>query len=106
MASTFRSQVDAYYELKKSYNELLQAALARQEHLKDGADSEEPLRKDGQNLDSFGWEMPILPALEGQTPSDRSLAAKKVAAMREASEKGKSKVKKSEWAQIDKLLGK
>lgn len=105
MAPSFKSEVEAYYEAKMTYNEHLCAALANREQPNEKPDSKRPLTRDGENLRYPTWDISSLPHLEGHGPSDYSVTARRVAEMREASEKGKSIVKKSQWAQIDKLLG-
>ena len=106
MATRFKTDVEAYYHAKKPYTELLHTALAN------GASTSEKLSstptaptKDFEASTSFMFHDSALVNLEGLPQPDLQAVAQAIAAMRDASDKGKSKIKKSEWAQIDKILG-
>ncbi|MCJ1403589.1 hypothetical protein MMC11_006812 [Xylographa trunciseda] len=114
---------------KQPFMELLMASVAKQEQSKEAAaadtlatkegagndkptnaKSDEPNIRDSEHpksksLELLATETPSFPKMEPKEAYPASVIAQMVAAARELSEAGKSKTKKSEWEEIDTLLG-
>ena len=105
MSSTSASDVETYYQSKQAYGELLQAALANNDSPDQNRKPNDPSTKIHKSVKLPMFDSPEVSKSEDGPPPDVKAVAKKVAAMREASEKGKSKIKRTQWAQIDSLLG-
>ena len=106
MAAGFKSDVDAYYHAKKPYTELLHTAMTNGTKTSEEA-SQAPIPpiRDTKASVVFMSDMSDLADLDGLPQPDAKAVAQAIAAMRDASDKGKSKIKKSDWTQIDKILG-
>ena len=106
MAAGFKSDVEAYYHAKKPYTELLHTAKATgTKTLEKAPKTPAPPIRDTGASKVFMSDILDLADLDGLPQQDPKAVAQAIAAMRDASDKGKSKIKKSEWAQIDRILG-
>ncbi|MCJ1382134.1 hypothetical protein MMC17_005246 [Xylographa soralifera] len=129
MSSTFKDEVKAYNKAKQPFMELLMATLAKQEQSKETAEAytpttkagaehdkltraknDEPIARDSEypkskSLGLLAVKTPSFPKMDPHEVNPASAIAHMVAAARELSEAGKSKTKKSEWDEIDTLLG-
>ncbi|MCJ1394705.1 hypothetical protein MMC18_007585 [Xylographa bjoerkii] len=129
MPLTFKDEVEAYNKAKQPFMELLMATLTKQHQSKEAAVAEKPTANEGaendkatgvendkptvkdseypksKSLGLLAVEAHSFPKMEPKDPYPASVIAHMVAAARELSEAGKSKTNKSEWDEIDTLLG-
>ena len=103
----FEVERKAYYEAKESYIKLRDEAMAKRTNSDDTISQARPSRPLTEELNTR--QLPSFPAPKishGKgSASDVQAVAKAVFTMREASGKGQSKIKKSDWDKMDKLLG-
>ncbi|MCJ1406946.1 hypothetical protein MMC19_001016 [Ptychographa xylographoides] len=105
MTSSFQAEIEACYEAKKPYQQLLQQAIERLKHSQGTPESHNPSEEDSLSRQFLTFPAPKLTDFGAMSQPDKKAAACKIAAMRAESEKGKSQITKSEWSQIDKMLG-
>ena len=103
----FEEERKAYYESKISYTKLRDEAMTRKSKENDtppvSKTEMSPIHKT-DDREFTAWRAPKFPPQKGPTPDVQAMA-RRVSEMRAASAKGQSKIKKSEWDKIDKLLG-
>ena len=103
----FEDERKAYYESKISYTKLRDEAMTKKSKETDTPPvletAKSPINKT-DDREFTAWKAPKFPPREGPLPDVQAMT-RRVSGMRAASAKGQSKIKKSEWDKIDKLLG-
>jgi hypothetical protein len=103
---TFEAEIAGYYEAKKPYLKLLDEALhAKAETMNTPMHLDPPVNK-CENQSNAIFDPSIFGDLPGDSDDpDLKEVAKKMREIRLESEKGQSKIKKSDWERIERVLG-